>query len=226
MLSRLLTAVLLPVLPLLLGCGSWGQLMIENEAEEQILLTLCDAGYGLALPDCEMLKTQLESGESIIVGDAWFNHPSIRDELAEWLERSQNSLVVNRISPGPAPHQWLIEVWLHQNGELRAITDVFERFTDDFWYVLEDSIFIMALESPEAFSQSKRSPIDLRTLTATQRLELLESPESLALLELFQGNQLVFTGTLQVGHRITRGCTDGLEQVFPVIEGESPNPEQ
>lgn len=222
MLSRFLLVILLPVMPLLLGCGSWGQLMIEHESEGYTLLTLCDAGYGLALPDCETLKARLEAGETLVVGDGWFNHSLARSDLTEWFERSQNSLVVNRISPGLFPNQWFVEVWLHQNGELKPVTEVFKQFTDEFWQILEESIFFEALYISDALHRSRRLPVPWTTLTPSQRRELTESPESQTLLELFRGNQLVFTGSLQIVHRITRGCGGDLDQVFPIIENKPP----
>lgn len=190
-----------------------------GEGEQQALLTLCnpDAAIASRLPDCQALQSRLEQGETLVVRDGWFNFSLARGEsrwtVTQWRSQTADSAIVNRITP-QSDDQWAIEVWLLQEDTVRPITDVFPYLSDEFWDILNLSIFSDALYSDAVIAASARLPIDWNDLTPDHSIQLAESPTSQTLLELFGGNQLVFTGQLESRTVFTRSCSGAIEEVF------------
>ncbi|NEO87539.1 MAG: hypothetical protein F6J87_25245 [Spirulina sp. SIO3F2] len=229
MLSRFIATTLLSLTPLLLACGtnSTANLVV---GEEETTLSLCEHEDMLTIPDCDELIEQLEVGETVIVKDGLFNYDLAENlshwELDEWRDVSNDGFIVNQISPGPEPEQWVIEVWLQQDGELVPIETVFPRFSEAFWMILEYSLYGQLLDYDATFlAESERIPINWDDMDEHYRKALESSPERQILLELFDGNRVVLSGALDfIPTPPRRGCSDGLEAVFgePQIN-EQPN---
>lgn len=217
--SRLTTIVLLLVSPLLLACGTWGELWISGEDEQQALLTICDPDDEIPskIPSCNGLKAQLERGETVMVQEGWFNFFLAQGELLwnaqTWRSQMGDGVLVNRIIPG-SDGQWIVEMWLLKDQELHPITDVFPYRSKEFWEILDVSIFTDAAYSEAVIAASARHPVDDDSGAACNDDLRDDYPKSQILLELFNGNHLVFTGSIEVHVRITRSCVAGLEDVF------------
>ncbi|NEO85148.1 MAG: hypothetical protein F6J87_13000 [Spirulina sp. SIO3F2] len=215
--SRLTTVMLLLVSPLLLACGTWGELWISGEDEQQALLTICDPDDEIPskMASCNQLKSRLDSGETLVVQEGWFNFFLAQGDLLwnaqKWRSQMGDGALVNRIIPG-SDGQWIVEMWLLQDQALHPITDVFPYRSKEFWEILDVSIFTDAIYSEAVIAASVRIPVDNDSGIDNDLRD--DFPKSQVLLELFNGNHLVFTGSIEVNVRITRSCVAGLEDVF------------
>ncbi|MGB0564655.1 MAG: hypothetical protein ACPGVO_23070 [Spirulinaceae cyanobacterium] len=211
---------MLALSPLLLGCGTWGELWIRGNDESTVaLLTICDPEdeSSSKIPSCQELQARLENGETLVVREGWFNFWLALED--SWWDSGQlrsplgDKTLVSRIIPG-SNQQWMVEVWLLEDNELRPIADVFPYGSEELWQILEWSIFSDASYSEEVIAASVGIPVDGESEVDHNRSPTDELSNSQILLELFNANHLIFTGTLETHVRITRSCTAGLEAVF------------